>query len=355
MTPPDQRTPMTARDFNPKLGKPYPLPQMDAWPGSVHLFNEDCVWAVKTALASNRPLLISGEPGIGKSQLPRAVAEYFRVPFLPYVVNARSECSHLLYESDPVSRLAQAQVIDQSADETWRDLLAEERFIRPGPLWWAFDWISARRQARKWCRSCGADADPTPEIECCPACCEPTHKNLEGWKPGEGCVVLIDEIDKADSEFPNGLLESLGNIGFDVIPTRRPVTLDGRPPFIAITTNQERELPAAFIRRCLVLSISFPPDPKKQSPDKFLVERGRVHFKKKIHEDVYTSAAGLILKERDRQKDALHRPGAAEYLDILRALQELFKEASDPREEQLAALEKVARYSLRKQTGGLLS
>jgi MoxR-like ATPase len=345
---------MTAENFSPELGKPYDLPQMDAWPKSVHLFDEECVWAVKTALAANRPLLISGEPGIGKSQLPRAVAAFFQVPFLPFVVNARSECSHLLYESDPVSRLAQAQVIDQSADENWRDLLAEERFVRPGPLWWAFNWTSARMQAQKWCRVCGADGKPSEGRECCEACYEPSHKHLAGWRPGEGCVVLIDEIDKADSEFPNGLLESLGNVGFDVIPARQPVTLEGRPPLVAITSNQERELPAAFIRRCLVLTISFPPDPKTQSPAEFLVERGRVHFGGAIHDDVYTQAAGLIVKERERQKDALHRPGAAEYLDILRALEELYRNAPDPRKEQLAALEKVARFSLRKQPGGML-
>ena len=330
---------------------------MGGWPASVHLFNEDCVWAVKSALAANRPLLIDGEPGIGKSQLARAVAAFFHVPFLPFVVNVRSESSHLLYESDPVARLAQAQVVDQSADRNWRDLLAEERFVRPGPLWWAFNWASARQQTQKWCRACGTDPDParSEERECCQSCCEPAHKHLAGWRPGEGCVVLIDEIDKADSEFPNGLLESLGNIGFDVIPARQPVTLKGRPPFVAITTNRERELPAAFIRRCLVLSISFPPDPNRQSAADFLVERGRVHFQNSLDKEVYTTAAELVLKERERQTDALHRPGAAEYLDILRALHELYKNSADPRKEQLAAMEQVAKYSLRKQPGGPLA
>jgi MoxR-like ATPase len=344
------RTLMTGQSFNPELGKPYRLPKMDAWPETVHLFDEDSKWAVQTALAANRPLLISGEPGIGKSQLSRAVAAYFRVPFLPFVVNARSECSDLLYQADPVSRLAQAQVLDQTDDQNWRDLLAEERFVRPGPLWWAFDWKSARRQAKKWCRSCGATGASDNSAECCEACCEPSHKHLDGWAPGDGCVVLIDEIDKADSEFANGLLESLGNIGFDVIPARQAVSLAGRPPLIAITTNQERELPAAFIRRCLVLNVGFPPDPK-QTPEDFLKKRGEVHFGDSIDDAVYHKAAELVLEERDRQKDALHRPGAAEYLDILRALRSLYGDCADPPREQIKAIKNVAKYSLRKQTG----
>jgi MoxR-like ATPase len=168
--------------------------------------------------------------------------------------------------------------------------------------------------------------------------------------------VLIDEIDKADSEFPNGLLESLGNIGFFVAPTRKPVRRwSARPPLLAITTNRERELPAAFIRRCLVLSMSFPPDPERQSEQEFLISRGQTHFGNRLHLDVYTAVAELVLKERKRQKDELHRPGAAEYLDILRALVELYKHGSDPRQEQLDALEQVAKYSLRKQTGSLLT
>lgn len=348
MTKSAKRVPLTAEAFNPDCTRSYPLPEMNAWPASEHLFDEDSVWAVKTALAACRPLLIRGEPGIGKSQLARAVAAYCQVPFLPFVVTARSECSDLLYETDPVSRLAQAQVMDQSAKENWRDLLAEERFVRPGPLWWAFNWLSARRQAQTWCRVCGRESAPSEDRECCAACCEPPHR-LNGWRPGMGSVVLIDEIDKADSDFPNGLLESFGNIGFNVMPTRFSVALQGRPPFIAVTTNEERELPAAFIRRCLVLTITFPPDPKKQSPAAFLIERARVHFGTSIHDDVYSDAADLVLQERGRQKDAPHRPGAAEYLDILRALHDLYRNARSPRKAQLKALERVARYSLCKQ------
>ncbi len=344
------RKPMISQNFVPELETPYPLPKMGAWPETWHVFDDACVWAVRTALAANRPLLIAGEPGIGKSQLARAVAAYFQVPFLPFVVNARSECSDLLYESDPVSRLAQAQVMQKSDQEDWRKLLAQERFVRPGPLWWAFDWTSARGQAKTWCRSCGAGVKIDGQADCCADCCEPPHKHLEGWAPGDGCVVLIDEIDKADSEFANGLLESLGNLGFDVIPARRPVSLAGRPPLIAITTNQDRDLPAAFIRRCLVLNVEFPPD-RKKSAQEFLKERGHVHFGDKIDARVYQKAAEMILEERKLQKDVLHRPGAAEYLDILRALHSLYGDGPDPCKEQLEAIEKVARYSLRKQLG----
>ncbi len=356
MTTESVRKPMTAEHFQPAPNEPYSLPEMGTWSESVHIYDDASIWAVKTALAANRPLLISGEPGIGKSQLARAVAAYFRVPFLPFVVHARSECSDLLYESDPVSRLAQAQIIAQDKQgSNWRELLDPERFVRPGALWWALDWASAAQQTRRWCRDCGVDPTKVKQGPCCQACCEPPHQHQPNWEPGDGCVVLIDEIDKADSEFPNGLLESLGNFGFFVTPTRKPVRRVGRPPLLAITTNRERELPAAFIRRCLVLSMAFPPDRQKQSPEEFLVARGNTHFGGDLHDDVYTAAAKLVLKERERQQDELHRPGAAEYLDILRALLEMYRHERDPCQAQIDALDQVAKYSLHKQTGSLLT
>jgi len=327
--------PMTAATFAPDLSEDYKLEQVDSWPESVHRFDDDSVWAIRTALASGRPLLVRGEPGIGKSQLARAVASYCRVPFLSFVVNARSECSDLLYSHDAVSRLAQAQVLSHAnAAENWRAELAEERFVRPGKLWWAVNWADAVDQAKLWCRKCGADADS----ECCPKCGEPEHSQLSNWSHGDGCVLLIDEIDKADSDFPNGLLESLGNTGFEVEPARCSVRPVGVPPLVVVTTNEERELPAAFLRRCLVLPMAFP----KKDQQQFLVGRGHIHFPH-LGAAVCTRAADLVLGERGRQTDALSRPGAAEFLDILRALDTLYGRDA---KEQLAAIDQVSRFSL---------
>jgi MoxR-like ATPase len=329
--------PMTAATFAPDLCTDYHLAQVDSWPKSVHRFDDDSVWAVRTALASGRPLLVRGEPGIGKSQLARAVASYFGVPFLSFVVNARSECSDLLYSHDAVSRLAQAQVLSHAnAAENWRAELAEERYVRPGKLWWAVNWTDAVAQAKLWCRSCGQDADS----DCCTSCGEPEHSRLPDWGHGGGCVLLIDEIDKADSDFPNGLLESLGNTGFEVESARRSVQPEGVPPLVVVTTNEERELPAAFLRRCLVLAMVFPDEDQQQ----FLADRGHIHFPD-LGAAVCTRAADLVLGERGKQSAALSRPGTAEFLDILRALHTLY---GRDMAAQLGAIDQVSRFSLRK-------
>ena len=186
----------------------YKLPALDSWPETWHRFDARSVWAVRAALAARRPLLVRGEPGLGKSQLARAAAHILNVPFLCQVINARCECTDLLYTYDAVSRLAQAQVMgsaSQGAD--WADKLTESRFVQPGILWWTFDWESARQQAGRFCRIVR----------------EPFRPN--GWTPGQGCVVLIDEIDKADADLPNGLLESLGNNGFQAQQTGCSVAL----------------------------------------------------------------------------------------------------------------------------------
>lgn len=320
--------------FDPKPGKAIDLPEMDSWPSAPHKFDEDSVWAVKAAIASRRPLLIRGEPGIGKSQLARAVARYLKLPFISYVVNERSEASDLLYRFDTVSRLAQAQLVSAVSDPAVReqsmDLVAEERFLAPGPLWWAFNWQAALDQRDVFFRNLTPPETP------------------RGWKPAKGCVLLIDEIDKADTSVPNGLLEGLGNTGFQVpFGDCQTVRLEGSscPPLVFITTNEERELPAAFLRRCLVLHIDFPVQ-KEQAMD-FLLGRGLAHDKeKRVSEAARRKAAELLLNDR---ADALElgsaKPGAAEYLDLLRALAEIAPKGSEAQEQ---ALDRIARFALRK-------
>ena len=189
----------------------------------------------------------------------RAAAEALGRAFLPHSVDGRTEPRDLLYTVDTVARLAEAQLMSALRDVEPREVrrrIDVLEFVQPGPLWWAFDWDSAREQARR----SGAGEPVTPE----------------GWVPEHGSVVLVDEIDKADSDVPNGLLEALGHGRFDV-PGRAAVTLDRtRPPLVVITTNEERALPDAFLRRCLVLHLTLPEE--AGALVRTLVERGRAHF-----------------------------------------------------------------------------
>ena len=260
----------------------------------------------------------------------RAVADVLGVPFLYHVIDARCECDDLLYTYDAVSRLAQAQLLGAAQEAgDWKAELAESKFIQPGLLWWAFNWESAQAQAGLYCRRC--EAPPRPK----------------NWKPGDGCVVLIDEIDKADSDVPNGLLESLGNTGFRVPLTggtvARPET--GQPPLVVVTTNEERELPAAFVRRCLVLQMNFPDGEDRQL--EFLTQRARNHATgEEIADAVLRKAAEQLLKDRrDAERLGPVRPGAAEYLDLVKALVEIAKGDTNG---QLEVLETIKRFAFRK-------
>jgi MoxR-like ATPase len=317
------------------------LPSIRSWPATRHRFQANDLWAIRAALAANRPLLVRGEPGIGKSQLARAAAEVLRVPFMYKVIDARCECSDLLYDYDAVSRLAQAQVLGQrNAPENWRDQLLETRFVRPGILWWGFDWDSALSQSKRY-----HDGRKEADKNSREAWLEPPKP--EGWEVKHGCVVLIDEIDKADTDVPNGLLEALGNMGFDVPLTGAAVAMssDAVPPLVVVTTNEERELPAAFLRRCLVYSMSM--DDHPQGELGFLLSRGRDHFNDQITDDeVYNEAAEQLLKDRSTSTgQGLVKPGAAEYIDLLRALTKLCPGDSA---QQLATLVKIKRFALDK-------
>lgn len=326
--------------FPPDLPQPLPLPQHDTWPASKHEFDDTSRWAVRSALAARRPLLLRGEPGIGKSQLARAVAVAFKVPFLYHVVDERSERDDLLYTYDAVSRLAQAQVSGLAAQgsggQGWQELVAERNFIRPGVLWWAFDWSSALAQAERFARA-GRK------------CQEPTMP--DGWTPASerpcGPVVLVDEIDKADPSVPNGLLESLGNEGFQTAQLGEAIRLpeDAKPPLVIITTNEERELPAAFLRRCLVLQMRFPSDPDKARA--FLHARARVFWDpSQVSDTVCNRVIDSLLADRsDAVKGSQSIPGAAEFLDLIKVLAELH---SGDDKEQLKCLDLVKDFALRK-------
>ena len=306
------------------------LPAWGTWPAAVHLFDQASADAVLAALAAERPLLVRGEPGAGKSQLARAAAQVMGRLFVSTVVHSRSEAQDLQWEYDAVARLGEAQVLASAPSAlSPQDRLDPRRYLIPGPLWWVFDWQSAQDQVKDY-SLCKANPPAEPE----------------GWQPKDGSVLLIDEIDKAEADLPNSLLETLGNGAFPVPWLDVPVGLRaGVPsPLVVITTNEERELPAAFLRRCLVLNLQLPSDPKELVD--CLVKRGGEHFGTDCTEKVRILVAEQLVKDRTKARElGRPAPGQAEYLDILRAL----KNARGPDEAaQKALFQRIARFALDK-------
>jgi len=322
-----------------KEGDRIPLHRMGSWPPFVHAFDEDSVWAINASLASGRPLLVRGEPGTGKSQLARAAAVATGRAFIYTVITSRTEGLDLLWRFDAVARLAQAQVANTPGAVP--DCLKERHYVQPGPLWWAYNWESAAALV----------AEPR---HCASGIQNNRFWQPDGWKQGQGCVLLIDEIDKADVDVPNSLLECLGNDNFTV-PYLNETIVAGRdapPPRVIITTNEERELPRAFVRRCMVVHLALP---AVEVLAPWLVSRGAAHFPN-MPEKLLDEAAQIIARDRakpEQEDGAL--PGQAEYLDMLRAVNGMVRKEKDAspydkkeEDEALAILKKINKFALNK-------
>src|SRR5881227_3240979 len=172
-----------------------------------YIATDDLMMAVNAAVTLGRPLLIKGEPGTGKTQLAQEIARALGKPLFEWHVKSTSKAQQGLYEYDAVSRLRDSQLGDEHVGDI-------AHYIKRGVLWEAF----------------GSDS---------PA------------------VVLIDEIDKADIEFPNDLLRELDRMEFYVYETQQTIRARHRP-LVVITSNNEKELPDAFLRRCFFHYIQFP-------------------------------------------------------------------------------------------------
>ena len=177
-----------------------------------YVATDDLKVAVNAALALERPLLVKGEPGTGKTVLAYEVARALGAPLLTWHIKSTTKAHQGLYEYDAVSRLRDSQL----GDERVKDVA---NYIKRGKLWEAFS---------------TAEGEPRP-------------------------VLLIDEIDKADIEFPNDLLQELDRMEFFVYETGETVKAAVRP-LVIITSNNEKELPDAFLRRCFFHYIRFPDD-----------------------------------------------------------------------------------------------
>lgn len=268
--------------------------------GSVYVYNPAIVLAVNAALATHRPLLIAGSPGTGKTTLAANVAAVLGRRFYQRVVTSRTRARDLLWRFDQLQRLAAAH--------EGQALPPRAAHIEPQLLWWAFDAASAARR--------GALPD---ELDRMPP---PLTDPASGSK-GAQSVVLLDEIDKAEPDVPNDLLEVLDLERFQIDDLEGQRVVQGRRAdvLVCITTNRERELPGAFVRRCVVLDL----DRAEAEWEDWLLRIGRQHLGLKTTRAtpavklMQTVAAQVMALRAQAEQQGLRKPGTAEFLDMLRA------------------------------------
>lgn len=255
-----------------------------------YVFDDDIRLAVNLALATSRPLLVSGPSGGGKSSLARAVQALTGWSYVERTITSRLQARDLLYEIDHLKRLQDAHHGKLKDDE--------RHYIVPGPLFWAFAPGEARRLL--------AETDRAERV--------PTGISDDAKR----AVVLLDEIDKADPDVPNDLLIPLGQLAFEVteLGTRVECPADA-VPFVVLTTNGERDLPPAFLRRCVELRI--------KGPDNTPVGRKRLFTIARRHgldldDDTLNPLADAFFAAPRAER---HEANAAEFLDLVRAWQQL--------------------------------
>ncbi|MHB2168841.1 AAA family ATPase [Alsobacter sp. R-9] len=225
-----------------------------------YVATEDLTVAVNAAIVLERPLLVKGEPGTGKTVLAEEIASALKAPLITWHVKSTTKAAQGLYEYDAVSRLRDSQLGDPRVSDI-------RNYIRKGKLWEAFE----------------SDARP---------------------------VLLIDEIDKADIEFPNDLLLELDRMEFHVYETGETVKA-ARRPIVVITSNNEKELPDAFLRRCFFHYIRF--------PDTETMERiVEVHFPG-IKKRLVGEALRIFFEVRETP-GLRKKPSTSELLDWLKLL-----------------------------------
>ncbi|MET9833392.1 MoxR family ATPase [Streptomyces sp. NPDC006385] len=269
--------------------------------GRAYVVRGDLELAVKVALATGRPLLLRGDPGSGKSSFAAHVARERRWAYHEHVVTSRTQAPDLLWSFDHVLRLADAQA---------QRLKPIDTYVEPGVLWKAFAPRSARAHTLR-ARAHHAWTEPLRGAEA-----------LDAVELRTQSVVLIDEIDKADPELPNGLLVPLGSRRFTLSQTGKKIEPeDQTQALVVITTNEQRELPEAFLRRCLVVKLEHP------QPDE-LVKVARAH----VGADRFTAddevlarqLADAVQEPRKKADRRAHRkPSTAEFLDAFHACREL--------------------------------
>jgi len=246
-----------------------------------YVATDDLKIAVNAAVQLERPLLVKGEPGTGKTELAKQVSAAMGLRMIEWNIKSTTRAQQGLYEYDAVSRLRDSQLGDARVHDV-------SNYIRKGKLWEAFE-------------------------------------------AGEKVVLLIDEIDKADIEFPNDLLQELDKMEFFVYETGQTIKADVRP-IVIITSNNEKELPDAFLRRCFFHYIQFP----DMETLKKIVE---VHHPG-IKADLLTIALTQFYEIREQQ-GLKKKPSTSEVIDWLKLLLAEDMEAKDIKADGSSALPKL--------------
>ena len=246
-----------------------------------YVATDDLTIAVNAAVTLERPLHVKGEPGTGKTELARQVSNALRLPMIEWNIKSTTRAQQGLYEYDAVSRLRDSQLGEERVHDV-------KNYIRKGKLWQAFE--------------------------------------AEGKT-----VLLIDEIDKADIEFPNDLLQELDKMEFFVYETGETIKAVNRP-IVIITSNNEKELPDAFLRRCFFHYIRFP----EMDTLRKIVE---VHHPG-IKETLLTTALTQFYEIRDQQ-GLKKKPSTSEVLDWLKLLLAEDMDATDLKKDGKSALPKL--------------
>ncbi len=243
-----------------------PVNRLNTFTGTPHyIATRELSTAVNAAIQLQKPLLIKGEPGTGKTLLAFEIAQSLGKPLYTWHVKSTTSAHQGLYEYDAVSRLRDSQLnADQSGGTDISDLA---NYIRKGKVWEAFD-------------------------------------------SDEQAVLLIDEIDKADIEFPNDLLQELDRMEFYCYELRRTISAKHRPVVI-ITSNNEKELPDAFLRRCFFHYIRFP---DRETMQQIVA----VHYPT-IAQELMTKALSMFYGIRD-VKALKKKPSTSELIDWIRLL-----------------------------------
>ena len=309
-------------DYRPKL---FPLPADGTWPGDhgypPYVFNDDIAIAVDVALATERPLLIAGPPGSGKSMLAPAMAGLLGWRYLRHTLTSRSRLEELTGETDHLRRLHDAQ-----AARPGESLPPDWVYRKPGLLWWAFDPATAARR--------GAAKEELHGLKV--PFVEPDRPRGFNEHVAD-TAILLDEIDKAEPDLPNDLLEPLDRMSFQVPNGPRVDAAEGLQLLVIITTNGERELPPAFLRRCVSLVL--------EDPDEDRLVTIAAHHYPQDNRGLFGPVADKVIEHRKAARDAGQRPpSTSEYLDALRACAKLGIDPEHPLWERvsLATLAKAS-------------